>query len=453
MVTMMRNARDESRIFSHYDPYIKRGRRAQHDDSDDLSDLSSLGPSRSASQVPTRVGTPSTVGSDISENSIADRRIRPAINFNFNAVTCFATYSRCRLSIPDFEMGLLAILAKQKRHNRATYYGGHEHHRDGVGHFHVIISYDSRYHTTSARAWDLRGSDGRIYHPNITTVTDVKHLVRYIEKEGNNFGLRPLARTTTSQSNKEARLALWRAIFDLPTREQKEAYIRSQFPDVFFKNFGNIKSCLDFLSRPPTQCTPAPPPEGLRAFKTYPIVEDWVTNDLQLDKGDIRRPRTLLIIGASRLGKSYFAQSLCQWYVTMHSEWNLAKASVSGAKVMIIDDIRNEAAFPYWKQVVGGQKRFDAHGRYEKVATLEWGFKTIWLANPENDPRTWGAGVKSYFDKNCAVLEVDELMYYEEHETIDVSAGDPVFESDLDMSMVDFDLFSELSNSLHSFSC
>jgi len=55
-------------------------------------------------------------------------------------------------------------------------------------------------------------------------------------------------------------------------------------------------------------------------------------------------------------------------------------------RYVVLDDF-NIKFFPAWKCFFGAQKRFVLTDKYRKKRTVNWGRPTIFLCNPDGDPR------------------------------------------------------------------
>lgn len=94
------------------------------------------------------------------------------------------------------------------------------------------------------------------------------------------------------------------------------------------------------------------------------------------------RPRSLWLVGPSRIGKTEWARSLGP-----HIYWNgsIDLASfIDYAQYAIFDDFKWEY-LPFKKQFFGAQKEFTMTDKYRKKRTVKWGKPSILIVNPEDD--------------------------------------------------------------------
>lgn len=115
------------------------------------------------------------------------------------------------------------------------------------------------------------------------------------------------------------------------------------------------------------------------------------------------RPRSLILVGVSRLGKTEWARSLgphMYWngYFDL-SLWN------DDADYAIFDDISTDN-FKQYKQWLGAQRQFTATDKYMRKRQLLWGKPCIFLANqiPDFDDRDW-------INANCSIVQLRNPLF------------------------------------------
>lgn len=150
--------------------------------------------------------------------------------------------------------------------------------------------------------------------------------------------------------------------------------------------------------------------KALSRGNSYPANEEardtlWLANR---PDGRRRRPKSLIIWGPSRLGKTIFATNLGT-HIHWHRDFNLKRLTAVGVEnieYVIFDDIpwtnkalRDEG----YKAWFGGQERFDTTDKYCGKSTITWGKQSIFLSN--NDPYTnLTADEIDWFEANCVVI-------------------------------------------------
>lgn len=119
------------------------------------------------------------------------------------------------------------------------------------------------------------------------------------------------------------------------------------------------------------------------------------------------RPKSLLLVGPTRIGKTIWARSL-----GIHIYWNgMTDLSTfrADAKYIIFDDVPFEF-FPNRKQWLGAQKEFTATDKYRRKTTLTWGKPCIYIVNPEDNPHNsplWNP----WFEQNVVTVYLRSRLY------------------------------------------
>ena len=136
------------------------------------------------------------------------------------------------------------------------------------------------------------------------------------------------------------------------------------------------------------------------------------------------RPKSLVIIGDPVVGKTTWAESYGN-PIVMNSSWCMSSI-FPGATHVVVSDVR-PAAFGYggishWRDVLGGQERFNARDFQQAPRTIEWGLPCIWTCNFDIDPRK-DKGVAAYIRKVAHVIEirdrVGEVSWGKLYESVD----------------------------------
>lgn len=114
----------------------------------------------------------------------------------------------------------------------------------------------------------------------------------------------------------------------------------------------------------------------------------WSANPYsQLD-----RPKSLVIWGASRLGKTEWARSLGH-HMYFNGLFDLGEWDHT-AEYAVFDDWSDWSKFYFYKQFMGAQRQFTLTDKYRKKRTVRWGKPCIILANnrPQWDDEEWIEG-------------------------------------------------------------
>lgn len=117
-----------------------------------------------------------------------------------------------------------------------------------------------------------------------------------------------------------------------------------------------------------------------------------------------------MVIGGSRLGKTEWARSL-----GVHNYW-CGQFNMDGfredVKYAVFDDFGGFKFFPMWKCWMGAQKEFSMTDKYRKKATVKWGKASIWLCNPEDDPRVdLNQAQKAWFEANVKTVTLFSPLF------------------------------------------
>lgn len=132
---------------------------------------------------------------------------------------------------------------------------------------------------------------------------------------------------------------------------------------------------------------------------------DWINENVVMDQA---RPKSLILWGKTRLGKTEFARIIDEhWYI--NTDWDVSEIKEE-VKYGVIDDIPIER-FMYWRPFVGCQRQFTVTDKYHKKSQMSWGKPVIWLSN--SHPREWKMKECDYqwILGNTVIYEVKERLY------------------------------------------
>lgn len=172
-------------------------------------------------------------------------------------------------------------------------------------------------------------------------------------------------------------------------------------PQGFAKSFNNIKACAHHLF-PEEEFPPYVAPAGCnKAWKIPALLEQWVREELP--KKD--RPKCLVLVGPSRLGKTQWARSLGRhmyWRgMTNVTRWDEA------AKFLVFDDIE-------WQFIPQKKSLLTCMGN-ATVTDKYKGKKDILVDKPAivllNEFDLASIPEAEYWDKNLFVVTVSEPLF------------------------------------------
>lgn len=335
---------------------------------------------------------------------------RSVVKGGVHSVQVFLTYAQCSIvDKREFEREFVAMLERNGWF-AAEYYGGRELHVDGGVHYHVYL------HLPKQPNWSLKGARekfklernaGESLHiavPNgrYNWQFFQRTKVRYAEKDGDTFGVRPRLAGSVGEDKKK----VYRRAAQLGSEEEILRHIMENAPADFFRSFGNVQAAARQIASEKDSLPPfklAADIDVGRLIIPDAILKWECETFLSAKRG---RPRSLLIVGESRTGKSVLAQYLahCQGvFSEFDTEWNVDMHRPGSSSAVFHDMSKG---FPYWRAVVGCQPYLTAHGRYRATKRYEWGIPSIWTCNWDNDPRDWSDGHRSYIEANMVVYEV-----------------------------------------------
>lgn len=123
------------------------------------------------------------------------------------------------------------------------------------------------------------------------------------------------------------------------------------------------------------------------------------------------RPKTLVLVGATRLGKTEWARSLGP-HVYMKSYLNF-KLWNQAMQYLVLDDVPWKHLKRYEKDLIGGQQEFVANEKYMRKKRILFGKPTIILTNDQ--PQIWEdmsqVYYTSYFTENTSIITITDKLY------------------------------------------
>lgn len=135
----------------------------------------------------------------------------------------------------------------------------------------------------------------------------------------------------------------------------------------------------------------------------------FITNVLR-NKEPWYRPKSLVLIGASRTGKTEWARSLGN-HMYFNNLLNLDDWDES-KDYIVLDDFSSEITkyLPCWKCFFGGQREFTLTDKYRGKKTVHWGKPMIWLSN-EDIFKNLNIEHIDFIKKNCEVVVLNDKLY------------------------------------------
>nr|QXN75631.1 MAG: replication associated protein [Genomoviridae sp.] len=274
-----------------------------------------------------------------------------------------------------------------------------EAHADGGTHLHAFVDFGRRIDLRDPRRFDVAGC-----HPNIQPCGRTpQKMCDYAIKDGDIVagGLDPDLGGEVQGAD-----SVWARIANAPSVEEFWDLVRELAPRALLCNHQSLRSYAEWHYRPPAVVYQHPPELRLCTDRV-PQLDEWVRDNLSRTAG---RPRSLILWGETRLGKTVWARSLGP-HIYCCLQWNVddLKAGLEDAKYAVLDDIQgNFQFFPSYKGWLGGQKTFTVTDKYRGKTTIEWGRPTIWIMN--DDPEEVGHVDLNWLRGNADIIHLTESL-------------------------------------------
>lgn len=276
-------------------------------------------------------------------------------------------------------------------------------HQNGNPHFHAYVVFSSRTKFSPATYFNFQG-----HHPNIKKFKEhtgcPKEWIEYLDKDGDTiilpegFDFNPPSKRSFAHVAKDAIAA--------PSKKAAIDIIIRDNPDKYLLYSDNIERSLDKLFKPERRQFQARP---LESFRIPAAVNQWVSGNLQHPRPE--RPKCLILVGASRLGKTQLARAfgdhiyVCNmWSVDDFMGWDW-----SG--YVVFDDIPWKSLVNSYKAWMGAQRDFYVTDKYRKKCRMEGGAPLILCCNQkeyEEYQKEWDT---DWVFCNTVVVTIGEKLY------------------------------------------
>nr|WAE43014.1 MAG: replication associated protein [Cressdnaviricota sp.] len=301
--------------------------------------------------------------------------------FQLKAKSLLLTYAQCSIS-KELLLEHLRILLREKYPDVAICVG-HELHQDTGDHLHCFLHSPDPLRSKNERWFDYEG-----YHPNVVACRAPKKGYEYCKKDGDFI--------ESGSFEFAAEKRKWSEIESATTKEEAVEIIKSvSYRDFVLQN-DRIEQFLSKKFRPKESTYEA---RNYWNPAQYPELDQWV---LQIDVTD--RPKSLILVGASRLGKTEWARSVGH-HMYFNGSFNLDKWDPDAAYA-IFDDWEDWSRFFQYKQWLGAQREFEATDKYRAKRTLIWGKPSIILSNEMPCFKDW-----NWIQENCFIQEIKEKLF------------------------------------------
>nr|QIH45215.1 replication protein [Ageratum yellow vein China virus] len=228
--------------------------------------------------------------------------------FKIQAKNYFLTYPQCSLTK---EEALSQLQSIQTPTNKKYIKVCRELHEDGSPHLHVLVQFEGKFVCTNSRFFDLVSpSRSAHFHPNIQGAKSSSDVKSYIDKDGDTLEWGEFqvdgrsARGGCQNANDACADAL-----NAGSKEAALSIIREKLPKDYIFQYHNLNANLDRIFAPPLEVFVCPFLSS--SFDQVPEeLEEWVSENVSGAAARPWRPKSIVIEGDSRTGKTMWARSL-----------------------------------------------------------------------------------------------------------------------------------------------
>ncbi|XP_028067818.1 uncharacterized protein LOC114270484 [Camellia sinensis] len=322
----------------------------------------------------------------------------------------FLTYARC--SIPKER--LLEKIRELFTTRPPNYVRvAHELHEDGQPHLHAHVQFPYRFQTQNERFFDVtHNRNSRHFHPNVQGAYNQQNVLEYISKHGDytEWGEFRERSRCANQNNKEN---IYRDALAAGTKDEALALVRNGDPKCFWLNYDKLSSNYDRISFNPPLPYVHPFTDTVWVVPT--AIQQWVADNIRDEAQRPHRPKSIIIEGPSRIGKTCWARSLGPHdYYSGHIDLRDHK---NDAFYNIIDDVAPQY-LKHWREFIGAQRDFFSNCKYAGPKKITGGIPSIILCNPGEDSsykeyleKHEHAGLKAWTYRNAELYTVNEPLF------------------------------------------
>lgn len=306
------------------------------------------------------------------------------MSFRLAAKNHFLTYPRCDAAPND-----LLLYLQSLEHPISWAVVCRELHQDGTPHMHAVIGYASKRDIRNNRYYDWNG-----HHPSIEGCRNVQQSIAYVKKDGVwvAFGDVPTQKRT------------WHDAVRASTQVEADEIIREIAPRDYILQRDRIESYYRFkYQRQVSDYTPEFPLESFDITR-YPKLTEWLN---QRQSG--RRPKSLILSGPSRLGKTEWARAIGR-HIYQTTFWN-KDAWDDDAEYIVFDDCSEDTYCrnDLYKSFLGAQRDFSISGKYRGVTRVKGGIPAIWLTNKPLYSLSFPDML--WINANCIQVEINTPLF------------------------------------------
>lgn len=295
-----------------------------------------------------------------------------------------------------------------------TWKAAEERHQEGGRHWHVIAFWERPLRSRKVDVFDIDG-----IHPHIQmarqTPKDLDRMWEYIHKEEGGMQWGPYEGPIKVDTSIKTKRGQWSYIVDADNEEEFRERVRRIDPQAHVLQHDKIAS---YVRKTYGKAEEEYEPKWTEFPWLPQECREWVAEEMA--KTD--RPKTLVLWGPSRTGKTEWARSLGS-HNYFNGLFNIDDFD-EGKDYVVFDDVSYDY-FPNYKGWLGAQKSMVLTDKYRGKRTVKWGKPCIWLhnSNPMVEANGWD---KAWLEANAVIVELPHKLYGEVDPRVPRDrAGDP----------------------------
>lgn len=334
----------------------------------------------------------------------------------------------------------------------------------GRQHYHVYAFHPKGFNTRNQKAFDII-----TYHPNIKLITSGHRRTWDYVVKGNDVPIREVERPEGARKRSGQLDEVFKSGLEQQTFDGMLRTIQDGAPARFATSYLNIRACAQdkFPEQPDVDYTH--PVDATFNTGNWPELDDWVARylpdsrppdaqsvstetpslttgassdassiftgdggwlDFETEASEVenpaeryltpstsperglnamqQRPRSLILWGRSRTGKTCWARSLGKH--AHHANTVNMELHSKDARYAVFDDISGGLSRIDYKAWLGGQLHFTITDKYKKKRTITWGKPCIYISN--ENPYDTDKGIDfDWLRANTNIVHIDSEMY------------------------------------------
>nr|AXA98694.1 replication protein [Pedilanthus leaf curl virus] len=300
----------------------------------------------------------------------------PPKRFQIYAKNFFITYPKCSLTK---EEALSQIQNLQTPVNKKYIKICRELHENGEPHLHVLIQFEGKYKCQNNRFFDLVSpTRSAHFHPNIQGAKSSSDVKSYLEKDGDTldwgeFQIDGRSARGGQQSANDA----YAAALNAGSKSEALRVIKELAPKDYVLQFHNLNANLDRIFTPPMEVYVSP--FSSSSFDQVPEeLEEWAAENVVDAAARPLRPKSIVLEGDSRTGKTMWARSLGPHnYLCGHLDLS-PKVYSNEAWYNVIDDV-DPHYLKHFKEFMGAQRDWQSNTKYGKPVQIKGGIHATFI--------------------------------------------------------------------------